>query len=118
MAAVHNDNTVQYGSRDIIINGTTYIARDIEVTRGTKKITRQNELGEPDGAVYVADFVTGTATLQLASGSTVIPVLGNEFTETFVTSIGAEDFVLSNIGQAESSEEQKFVTINFDKEYA
>jgi len=119
MAAIHNDGTVQYGSVELTIPtaGVAYIANRCEVTRPTKKIMRVDELGEPDGFVLVADFVTGSATLQLASGSTVYPQLGDVFTHTFDSETGSESWVVSSTGQPLEAEGQKFITINFDKKY-
>lgn len=120
MAVVHNDGTVQYGSAELTIptSGVAYIANRCEVTRPTKKITRVDQLGEPNGFALVADFVTGSATLQLASGSTVYPQLGDVFTHTFDGDIGSESFVVSNTGQPLEAEGQKFITISFDKKYS
>ena len=86
MAAQFNDGTVQYGSRVWLIkqaNGTTtrdtFVADNISVNRPTKAIKRTQELGEPSGSVGVADFVEGSATLQIASGSTVFVPLRRAF---------------------------------------
>lgn len=119
MAVIHNDGNVQYGSVIMTIptSGVAYIANAAEVTRPSKKITRVDKLGEPDGFALVADFVTGSATLQLASGSTVYPQLGDSFTHTFDAETGSETFVVSNTGQPLSAEGQKFISINFDKTY-
>ena len=115
MAAVKNDGTVQFGSRVLTINAVTYVADDVTVNRPTITVERPDELGEPDGQYTRAAQVTGTATLQLATGSTVIPTLGLEFTETFVASIGAETFYLDNVDQVESNQSEKKVNVNFRK---
>jgi len=119
MAAIHNDGTVQYGSVVLTIPtaGVTYIANQCEVTRPTKIIQRLNELGEPSGWVSVSDFATGTATLQLASGSTVYPQLGDTFTHTFDSEIGSESWNVTQTGQPLTAEGQKFITITFNKKY-
>lgn len=115
--ALINDGTVQYGSRVLTINSVSYIAEQIEVRRPTVIIERRSELNAPNGQVQTDDFVTGTATLQLASGSIVIPENGLTFSTTFVTAIGAETFFLSEIGQPESQGDAKKVTISFRKKY-
>ena len=117
MAAIVNDGSVQYGSRVLSINSVSYVADNIEVNRPTKTITRTNELDEPDGQVTYADYVTGSATLQLESGATVIPVAGLTFSATFIASIGAETFYLENVDQPEVKDAEKKVNITFRKQY-
>ena len=117
MAATYNDGIVPYGSRVIKIPVTTgddFVAESISVSRGTKIIERNNELGEPSGWVAVPAFVTGTATLQIATGNAA-PLLGETFTATFVTSIGVETFVLSEVSQPEAEGDIKKATISFRK---
>ena len=78
-------------------------------------IERRNQLNQPSGQVIDDDFVTGTATLQLATGSTAIPTNGQSFTETF--GAASETFLISEIGQPEEQGGEKKVTISFRKKY-
>src|SRR6056300_1323111 len=117
MAAVSNDGSVQYGSRTIQIpasTGDTFVADNVEVTRGTNVIEQTDQLGEPSGQVIVDAFVTGTAQIQMIA-STDPPLLGEEFAETFVTSIGSETFIVSEVGQPETKDGEKKVNISFRK---
>lgn len=101
MSAVYNDGTVQYGSKVLTINSVAYAADNITVNRPTKAVDRTNELGEPSGSVGIADFVTVSATLQLASGSTAIPPLGSvTAATTFDAAVGAEVFYTTSVSQA------------------
>ena len=113
----YNDGAIPYGSRIVTIDTVAYIAEDIEVTRPTSVIERRNELNEPSGQVLIQDFVTGSATLQLAATSTDIPDLGATFTMTIDSEIGAETFIISEIGQGENQGEAKKIRINFRKRY-
>jgi hypothetical protein len=110
MAATYNDGAVPYGSRVLTINAVTYVADAFTITRGTKIIERNNELGEPSGWVAVATVPTGTATLQLAAAATAIPTLGLTFTITEGT------FALIDVGQPEGEGDTKKVTISFRKD--
>jgi len=112
-----NDGTVQYGSRVLTVNAVAYIAEQLEVRRPTVIIERRSELNAPNGQVQTDDFVTGTATLQLASGATIIPVNGDTFTATFITSVGAETFFLSEVSQPESQGDSRKVSVTFRKKY-
>lgn len=115
MSAFTNDGTVQYGSRVLTINGVDYVADNCEVTRPSKTIERTNEIDEPSGQVSYEGFVTGSATLQLATGSTVIPILGQEFSTTFGAS--SETFYIDSVTQPESKDAEKKVNITFRKKY-
>src|SRR5262245_61490900 len=94
-----NDGTVQYGARVLTINSVTYVDENHQATRPSTIIERRNELNEPSGQVAIADFVTGSASLQLATGATVTPPLGETFTTTFLAA--AETFFISQVGQPE-----------------
>jgi len=114
MGEVYNSGTVQYGSRVLSINSVNYIADNIEVTRPTNVIERNDQINEANGWVAVPGHVTGTATLQLATGSTAIPVLGN----TFSTTIGgatAETFVIVELSAPEDKASEKKINISFRK---
>lgn len=112
---INNDGSVQYGSRVINLGSASYIADNIEVTRPSTIIERTNEVGEPNGQVAIAGFVTGSATLQLASGSATIPALGAEFAESF--GAGSETFFVSEVSQPESKDGEKKVNVSFRKKY-
>lgn len=116
MAASYNDGTVQYGSRVVTINAVAYVADNIEITRPTNIIERTQEAGEPSGWVAVPGFPTGTATLQLASGATVIPTLGLTFSTDF--GAGAETWAIVEVGQPEAKDAEKKVNITFRKDIA
>lgn len=117
MAAFKNDGTVQYGSRVLTINAVAYVADNINVNRPGKTIERTNELDEPSGQVSYSGFVTGSATIQLATSATAIPVQGLTFSTTFVTSIGSETFYIESVDQPEEKAGEKKVNINFRKQY-
>lgn len=112
-----NDGTVQYGSRVLTIGGVAYVADNITVNRPTKPIERTNEIGEPSGSVGVAGFVTGSATIQLASSSTVEPAGGATFTVTFDGTIGAETFYTTSPARTENKDAEKKINITFTKKY-
>lgn len=117
MSAYKNDGTIPYGSRVLTINGVDYVATNIEIRRPEQAIKRYNQLGEPSGSVGIADFVEGTATLQLATTSTVIPVQGLEFSATFIVSVGSETFYLTEITQPEGQTSEKLINVTFRKKY-
>lgn len=113
----YNDGTVQYGSRVFTINSVAYVADNISVNRPTKEIERTNQIGEPSGSVGVAGFVSGSATLQLASGATVEPTAGQTFAVTFDSGIGAETFFVTSPSRAETKDGEIKLNITFKKKY-
>lgn len=115
MSAAYNDGALPYGSRVLTIDSITYIAENFEFTRPTQSIQRRNQLNEPSGAVYVDDFATGNAILQLAAATTAIPTTGQTFTTTVGS--GSETFVLTEVGQPEAQGEAKKVNVNFALTY-
>lgn len=122
MSAFKNDSSVQYGSRVLTIGsadggagGVAYVADNITIERGAKTIERTNEIDEPSGQVSYPTFVSGSATLQLASGSTVVPQQGYEFASTFITALGSEEFYIETISQPFTKDGETKVNINFRK---
>lgn len=127
MSAVKNDGTIPYGS-DVIAIGTftggapptigsttNYVADSISFNRPAKVIERTNENDEPSGQVIVAGFVTGSATLQLATTSTAYPTQGQHFTHSISGS--AEYFVIDSVDQPLTKEGESKVNITFRKVY-
>lgn len=115
--SIYNDGAVQMGARDLTINEIVYAGDSVAVNRPTKNVRRTNSVDEPSGSRIYADFVTGSATLQLADETTPIPENGMTFAETFVTNIGEETFIIDNVGQPEEKAGEKKVTITFVKKY-
>jgi hypothetical protein len=132
MAALYNDGTVQYGSRQWIVhqpNGSTerdtYMCDNITINRPTKAVDRTNQLGEPSGSVGIADFVTGSATLQLDSGTAVEPCLGDRiicdgevgYNANLDAGIGDEKFYITSVSRAEVKDGEIKINITFKKQY-
>lgn len=81
MSAFKNEGTVQYGSKVLTIDAVAYVADNVTINRTSKTIPRTNEIDEPSGQVsYKGEPDTGTAQIQLASGSTAFPSQGDTFT--------------------------------------
>lgn len=133
MSAFRNDGTVQYGSHVLAIGtvtagnpptvtGTTnYVADNITINRPGKTIERTNEIDEPSGQVSYGGFVTGSATLQLATASTLVPKLGQGFSlntgfdPDADGDSDAEVFYIDSIDQPFSKDSERKVNITFRK---
>lgn len=133
MSAFKNDGTVQYGSKvlsigtlatgPVINSGVSYVADNITVNRPGKTIERTNEIDEPSGQVSYKGFVTGTATLQIATGSTLIPEHGQAFILTIFDGDGTpsanviEAFYIDSVDQPYEKSGETKVNITFRKVY-
>jgi hypothetical protein len=91
----------------LTINSVSYVADNIEMTRTTSVIERTNELNEASGWVASTGFVTGSATLQLASSATAVPTLGQTFTLNTLT------MVILEVGVPQAKDAEEKVTISF-----
>lgn len=133
MSAFKNDGTVQYGSAVLAIgvitpgnpptvgSTTNYVADNISISRPGKTIERTNEIDEPSGQVSYGGFVTGSATLQLATSSTLVPFhgkgfsLNSKFDPDNDGDSDAEVFYIDSVDQPISKDAETKVNITFRK---
>lgn len=118
-----NDGGVPYGSRVLAITNpgagapVNYIADDINVTDPSKVATAGTELGAPRAQVAVSDFITGSATIQLETSSTLPPKKGATFAEDFFDESGAKTYFITEVGRAENANDITKVSIQFRRKY-
>lgn len=98
-----NDGNIPFGSQVVSINGTNYVAEEIEFEEKSTAIYRRNEINVPNGGVYIEDLVKGKMTLQLASNDTPIPENQSVVSMTFRGA--AKDFVITNVSQPQKQDE-------------
>jgi hypothetical protein len=100
-----------YGSRTVTFNfnagGTgNVILEGFDLSEPTSEVSRQNELGAPNGFVLIAEPKTATATAQLATTSSTYISAG----DTALISIKngtSVTFVVTQAGAAEAAREAK-----------
>jgi hypothetical protein len=68
-----NDGNIPFGSQIVTINGTDYVAEEINFEEKSTAIYRRDERNVPNGGVYIQDLIEGTMTLQLGSNTTPVP---------------------------------------------
>jgi hypothetical protein len=117
MAATWNDANIPYGAPTLSINSVSYITESFEVNRPTQQIQRRNGDNEPSGSVGIADFVTGTATLQKITSGTAIPLIGLTFAYTDDSGVGAETYFITEVSQPRSQGDATKFNISFQKKY-
>ena len=72
--AVVNNGSVPYGSYQVTVGSTLYVAEDIRYTRPTFKIERRNALNQASGFILDdGDFPTGSMTLQRVTSTDPLP---------------------------------------------
>lgn len=116
----YNDSNVPYGARVLSITNPSgspinYVCEQISVDRPVTIIERFDELGAPNGQVGVPKFVTGSATLQLATSLTVVPLAGATFSTTFAVAGSPENCVIHQVTQPENQMSAKTLSITFRK---
>lgn len=98
-----SDGNVPFGSQVVVINGTDYVAEEIEFEEKSTAIYRRNEINVPNGGVYISDLIKGKMTLQLASTSTAIPE--NQSIVTMQFRGADQQFVITNVSQPQKQDE-------------
>ena len=110
-----SDGSIQAGARTLQIppsTGATYVAESFNVRRPSNNIDQNDENNEPRKAKYTDGWVEGDAVLQL---DTDAPAKGETFTTTVDSTIGAETFYITSVGQQESQGDYKKLPITFRK---
>ncbi len=116
-----NDGAVPFGSISITINSVAYIAENITPTKSDIVIQRRGATNLPTGAAFVAEFQTGSATLQLATSSTALPgTFGesdvNKFTaDLFSIGSGTHQWAITRVGRTYAQADHFKVDIDFQK---
>ena|SRR5579864_1785555 len=96
-APAYNDGNIPYGSVKITVGGTLMVAEEVDFEDTVHTVDRRNEVGIPNGAVYIPQKVTGKLVLQLPSSATAVPNVGDigSFTYRGVP----KNFIFTRIGQ-------------------
>ena len=106
MAALWNSGTIPYGTEVVSIAGGSYIAESISVDQNTTVIQQRNENNDPSGSVGIADFASGSATLQIPTGGSA-PSSGDEAT------VGGVTMYVSKVSATQSQGDAKKCTVEF-----
>lgn len=86
MSDLYNINNIPHGTAILTINAVAYKTDDLNISNPTEQLGRKEVTGEDStDLVVIAGRPTGTATLQLATTTTVIPAAGLTFSHTLRT---------------------------------
>jgi len=98
------DGTMAYGSQTVTINAVTYIANNIQISRGKDEVIDTGATGIPTRRRATETLATISCELQLATSSTAYPKFGQTMTLTVDSNYGAEDWVLDPVNHTETRE--------------
>lgn len=98
------DGTMAYGSQTVTINSVSYIANNIQITRGKDEVIDTNATGIPARRRATETLATISCELQLAASSTAYPKFGQTMTLTVDANYGSEDWVLDPVNHTETRE--------------
>jgi hypothetical protein len=112
--------TFPYGSRVVTFNYSgggsgAVILEAFEPTEGTFEISRQNQLGAPNGFALIAEPRTATATAQLATSSDTYISRG-DYTQISIKGSTSVTFVVTQASQPEGNREVKRQTLTLREE--
>src|SRR4051812_34676785 len=136
----YNDNSRPHSSRTVsfkrVASGggpgqaTTWTAlanaanvrlESITLSRPMREVNVYDESAKPSDSYGIEDFVTGTATAQIAKDNSSVTTAGllpsDAFSTQFEASIGQENFVVTNVGQPYAQLEYFKQNIQFKKLY-
>lgn len=97
-----------FGSRTLTINSVTYVARNWAPQKSTREIRRNDANGDEAAFMLRAEPTSQSGlTLQLATTSTAVPTMGQEFTvDTLV-------YVITSVSKVENEGEFQTVDIAY-----
>lgn len=93
-----------YGSQAVTINSVSYIANNVQISRGKDEVIDTGATGIPTRRRATETLATISMELQLATGSTAYPKFGQTATLTVDSNYGAEDWVLDPVNHSETRE--------------
>ena len=98
------DGVMAYGTQSVVINSVTYIANNIQISRGKDEVIDTGATGIPTRRRATETLATISMELQLATGSTAYPKFSQTATLTVDSNYGAEDWVLDPVSHTETRE--------------
>tara|TARA_R110000868_G_scaffold109539_1_gene297713 strand:+ start:1228 stop:1608 length:381 start_codon:yes stop_codon:yes gene_type:complete len=111
MAALWNSSSIPYGTDVLTVGATAYIPENVSVDQNSTVIQQRDENNEPSGSVGIADFASGSATLQLSTGGAP-PAIGDEATVCGVT------MYVSKVSAIHSQGDARKCTVEFVEKIA
>lgn len=113
MALPYNPSSAPYGCFVFVINSVNYVGETASPSLPTTMIDRKTELGAPGDFILIGDRITGSATLQLATATTVLPQRGQNFALDLQHAGSNQNYVVSNVSPVFPQGGMHAVTIDY-----
>ena len=109
--AITSDGTQAFGieASPVTINTVTYVAEGLSFSRTGNRADVNDSNGEPLGSTTIPGRTECSGTLQLATATTAIPVVGNTFDLTSSRDDGT--YILTSVDEAETAGD--YVKVSF-----
>ena len=114
MAASFQDGLQPYGTFVMTIGSLGFVAESASLNTPAQVVETKNQIGEPNGLIGIPGFVSGSASVQLATTSYPIPTLGALFTYAFFSGTVCT-YMISNVGHALSQSDVIKINVEFRK---
>lgn len=116
--AITRDGTQSFGIQDspVTINSIAYVMESASFTYGSSRVDINDSNGEPLGSTIVPNRIEGTATLQYATdvdSTAPNPTLGQEFTTNTTDARNNGTYVITDVGDAQTSGDYGKLSISF-----
>lgn len=101
--------SLPFGGKTVTINAVAYVARNWKPEKKTRKLRRDDTNGDQEAFMLRAEPTSQSGlTLQLATGTTAVPAMGQEFT------VDALVYVVTDAGKSEPQGEFHIVDISYE----
>ena len=110
--AITSDGTQAFSieASPITINAVVYVCESLSFNRTGSRADINDSNGEPLGSVTIPGRTEVSATLQLATASTAIPTVGQNFTLSGTRNDGT--YILGSVDEAESAGDYVKVSVS------
>jgi hypothetical protein len=121
MALSYNDGQLSIGTYILALSSSvgvgkgTYIAENVDHTLATTAVVRNNEVGEYSSGAWIPEQETGTATLQLATTSSLLPARGDVFNISWWSGSASQKYTVTQVGLPTAQREAKKANISFSQ---
>lgn len=121
-AGTFQDGGVVYGSYRVTLKNVDdvneeYVLKNFSVDEPVNDLVRKNEVGVPDGQVFIADRVTGSATGQFSTSTSKLPKKFQPFALPDEGG-GSTIYFIKSVSRARGQDAEATFTIQFTKRLA
>lgn len=119
MSETYNDGGLSIGTYILALSSSAgtpkglYIAENVDHTLATTAVIRNNQVGEYNSGAWIPEQENGTATLQLARSSSILPNTGDVFNISWWSGSASQKYMLSQVGLPTSQRDAKKANVTF-----